>query len=178
MDLGPFVYAGHYALLRHVMRLTPPGVALEFGVGSGESTALIAERHTVIGFGSEEGLPEDWRPEFPKGSFAFNHPQIDGVAIVEGWFEDTLPRFDFTPLAGRVGLIHLDADLYSSTATALKYTTPCITPGTVLVFDEFHGYEGCEKHEQRAWFEYVEETGVSYSVLGHSQEAWAVRIDA
>lgn len=178
MELGPFVYAGHYALLRHVMRLTPAAIALEFGVGSGESTRVIAERHKVVAFGSTEGLPEDWRPEFPKGSFAFPVPEIEGATIIEGWFEDTLPRFDFGVLAERVGLIHLDADLYSSTATALHYATPCIRPGTILVFDEFHGYEGCEEHEQRAWREYVEDTGVSYTVLGHSQQAWAVRIGA
>ena len=176
-SLGGFVYAGHYALLHHILTVyRPQGYALEFGVGSGESARLIAEYMPVIGFGSEEGLPEDWRPEFPKGAFAFPLPEIDNAAIYEGWFDDVLPTFDFEAL-GPVGLIHMDADLYSSTATALKYAGPCIQPGTVLVFDEWHSYDGCEDHEQRAWREYAAKTGVSWTVLGHSHQAWAIRID-
>lgn len=175
-DLGVHIIE-HYALLRHVLAARKPeGVALEFGIGQGVSTRLIAEHMPVVAFGSVEGLPEDWRPDFPKGSFAYPVPDVPNAEIHEGWFDDVLPAFDFDGLE-RVGLIHLDADLRSSTATALKHSRPCIKPGTILVFDEWFGYPTCEDHEQAAWREFADETGVSWTVLGHSQQAWAIEID-
>lgn len=73
-QLGPyFPPAEHYSLLRHVVGLRPSGVALEFGVGKGESTRIIAEHMPVIGFDSFTGLPEDWRDGFPKGRSRINH---------------------------------------------------------------------------------------------------------
>lgn len=165
----------HYALLAHTLALKPRGVGLEFGIGIGDSLRLIAAHMPVIGFGSTQGLPEDWRPDFPKGSFAYPVPDVDNAEIHEGWFDDVLPNFDFESL-GHVGLIHLDADLRSSTATALTYARPCIKAGTFLVFDEFHGFDGCEDHEQAAFREFADETGVFWTVVGHSEQAWAIRI--
>ena len=169
LDLGPRIETGeHYALLRHVLPLAS-GVALEFGVGKGESTRIIAEHMPVIGFDSWQGLPEDWRDEFPKGSFTHPKPDIANAQFVDGWFADTLPTFNF-PL--EVGLVHIDCDLYSSTAIALKHTAPHLKSGAVLVFDEFHSYRDCELHEQRAFCEYM---NLPYRVLGHGHEAWAVQ---
>ena len=45
--------------------------------------------------------------------------------------------------------IHIDCDLYSSTKTVLTLLAPAIRTGTVLVFDEWCGYEGWEQHEAR-----------------------------
>lgn len=175
-DLGPRIHgSGHYALLSHVLSLQPKGTALEFGVGKGESTRLIAEHMPVIGFDSWLGLPEDWRPDFPKGSFASTPPSIEGVELVDGWFEDTVPEFDFQQI-GHIGLVHLDADLYSSTAIALEHAGPHLEAGTFLVFDEFHSYKGCVIHEQRAFKEFLDYSGHDFRVIGHGHEAWAVEL--
>ncbi|MBS4102408.1 hypothetical protein KFZ73_14315 [Tsukamurella paurometabola] len=175
-QLGPYVKpVHHYALLEHVATVNPSGVAVEFGVGSGQSTKVLAAHSPVVAFDSGLGLPEDWRPEFPKGTFAFGIPNIPNTRIVEGWFDDTLPNFDFGSL-GHIGIVHFDADLYSSTKTALTHIGPHLQPGTFLVFDEFHSYEGCEQHERRAFEEYANETGIGWTVVAHSHEAWAVRI--
>lgn len=172
-DLGEyFPPVEHYALLRHVVGMAS-GTAVEFGVGKGESTRIIAEHMPVIGFGSTKGLPGDWRDEFPAGSFAFPLPDIPNATLIDGLFEDTVPGFDFDD---SVGLVHVDCDLYESTKTALAHVP--LRPGCFIVFDEFHGYVGAENHEQRAWQEYVESTGVQWSVIGHSHEAWAIRIEA
>ena len=167
----------HYALLRHVVELRPQGIALEFGVGSGQSTRIIAERMPVVGFDSGLGLPEGWRPEFPAGSFAFDIPDISNATIMTGWFADTVPTFDFG-LVGPIGLVHLDADLYSSTAIALEHVGPHLHPGSILVFDEFYGYDGCEGHEQKAFQEFIDRTGWEYSFIGHSHEAVAVCLES
>jgi len=127
----------------------------------------------VIGFDSFAGLPEDWRTEFPKGSFAHPKPDIDNATIVEGWFADTLPAFDFSGLD--IGLVHFDADLHSSTATALEYIGPHIGNGTIVVFDEFHSFDGAEDHEQRAWTEWTANAGIDYTPIGHGFEQAAFR---
>lgn len=129
----------------------------------------------LIGFDSARGLPENWRPDYPKGSLAFPLPSIDNTTMVRGWFERTLPEFDFAEL-GYIGLVHFDADLYSSTAIALSCIGPYLQSGTYCVFDEWAGYPGCEDHEQRAWREFADRTGVDWTVVGHCNEVWGIRI--
>lgn len=174
--LGPRIETGeHYALLRHTLTLNPTGTAVEFGVGKGESTRIIAERMPVIGFDSFCGLPTDWRDGYPAGMFAQTHPPaIDNAAFVIGLFEDTLPDCDFTDMD--IGLLHVDCDLYASTATVLEHVGPHLKPGTLCLFDEWHGYERCEDFEQRAWREFVARSEIAWDVIGHSFQQWAVRV--
>jgi hypothetical protein len=175
-QLGPDLSGDHhYALLEHVTTVCPRSTAVEFGVGRGQSTQLLAAKMPTVGFDSGQGLPEDWRPEFPKGSFAHPIPTIPNTTIVEGWFADTLQAFDFTSL-GHIGIVHIDCDLYSSTATVLEHIGPHLQAGTFVVFDEWHSYDGAEDHEQRAWREYADRTGIGWSVVGHGHEGWAIRI--
>lgn len=176
-SLGPeIVNTGKdYYALRHAVDMQPSGTAIEFGVGRGMSTHVMAEHMPVVGFDSGKGLPEDWRPEYPKRSLAFGIPKVENATVVEGWFADTLPGFDFDSL-GYIGLVHMDADLYSSTATALKYVGPYLRPGCYVVFDEWHGYPGAEGHEQRAWQEFAEDTGIGWTVVGHGIQQWVIRI--
>jgi hypothetical protein len=173
-SLGPEI-PGHRAVLRTALDLAPSGAAVEFGVGDGGSTHIIADRMPVVGFDSGEGLPEEWRPGYPKGSLAFGIPEVENATIVAGWFDDTVPDFDFGAL-GYIGLVHFDADLYSSTATALKYIGPYLKPGCYCVFDEFHGYDGHENHEMKAWKEFADDTGIGWTVVGHGDQQWAIRI--
>jgi hypothetical protein len=162
-------------LLSHILALKPSGTAVEFGVGAGDSARLIAKEMPLVGFDSAQGLPENWRPKYPRGSLAFPMPDIDNATMVEGWFEDTLPRFDFAA-QGYIGLVHFDADLYSSTDMALKCIGPYLRPGCYVVFDEWMGYLGCEDHEQRAWREFAARSGIGWTVVGHRGETWGIRI--
>lgn len=177
LDLGPEFVETHgpdRSLLNHVLSLKPTGWALEFGVGNGGSLKVIAATMPVIGFDSFQGLPEDWRPKFPAGKFATKPVlHIPGTTVVVGLFADTLPGYDWPD---NIGMVHVDCDLYSSTATVLEHVGPHLRTGCYVVFDEFHSYPGCEEHEMRAWFEFVERTGIEYDVVGHGREQWAVRI--
>lgn len=177
--LGPAIVdtGKPYWPLRHAVDLQPAGTAVEFGVGPGTSTRIIAEHMPVVGFDSEQGLPEFWRPGYRKGSLKFELPRISNATLVGGWFDDTLPGFDFGAL-GYIGLVHMDADLYSSTATALEHIGPHLRPGCYLVFDEWHGYDGCEAHEQRAWREFADRTGIGWTVVGHGEQQWVIRISS
>lgn len=177
-NLGPYIYsAEHFALLRYVLAMKPSGIALEFGVGSGQSLRLIAAHMPVVGFDSFEGLPEDWREGYAQGMFACEPPEIDDNAtLVVGLFEDTLPAFTESGKRSPIGLIHCDCDLYESTKTVFDHLGPWIDPGCLIVFDEFRGYPDAEQYEQRAWNEYVERTGTTYEPVAHSFQQVAVRI--
>jgi hypothetical protein len=173
--LGPLVDP-HYALLRHILRRRPRGWALEFGVGTGGSLRLIAEVMPAVGFDSFDGLPEDWRDGFPRGSFACEPPDrdsINGASLRIGPFAETLPQFVW-PYP--VGLVHIDCDLYSSTATVLEHLGPHLGAGCYVLFDEWHGYDGAEEHEQRAWREFADQTGIRWTVVGHSAQQWGIQI--
>ena len=61
-----------------------------------------------------------------------------------------------------VSFLHIDCDLYSSTKTVLTQLSPAIRAGTVVVFDEYCGYDGWEDHEARAWSEFCSECAVSF----------------
>lgn len=169
----------HHALLHSAISISPVGgIGLDFGVGSGLSTRCIASWMPTIGFDSFQGLPEDWREEFPAGSFRWDHPgEIENATIVEGLFEDTLHRYlgvGMRPIA----LIHIDCDLYSSTKTVLENlpVQNLVSSKTVIVFDEWWGYPGCEEHEQKAWREFAERTGIHWEVIGHGVQQWGIRI--
>ena len=141
------------------------GEVLEFGVFHGLSLRKLAKRVStpIHGFDSFEGLPEDWRPGEPRGSYSTGGrvPTVPAhVELHRGWFEETLPPF--VAKAGKLRFVHVDCDLYSSTRTVLEGLRPLLQPGTVLLFDEFLGFEGFEQHEFRAWHEFAERHKIEY----------------
>lgn len=158
-----------WVVLEHVLALHPRGVAVEFGTGSGSSTLLIASHMPVYSFDSFQGLPEDWGG-YPKGSFAGPPPEVPNATLIVGWFQDTLPAFDFANLD--IGLVHIDCDLYSSTKTVLKHIGPHLKTGCYVVFDEYIGHDD----EPRAFGEYVAEHDIEFEAVARSDQPWAIRI--
>ena len=165
-------FSERFALLKYALTLAPArGMALEFGVYTGASLEIItAARETggVYGFDSFKGLPEEWGVDFPAGAFAVAEPpEIPGAELVVGWFDETVPGF-LTEQAGPVDFLHVDCDLYSSTKTVLDLVGPRLKPGSVIVFDEFFNFAAWKEGEYRAWTEYAERTGLSFSYAGYS----------
>jgi O-methyltransferase len=128
---------------------------LEFGVFNGDSIRQWASLNAhpdsrFFGFDSFEGLPEDWRPGQDKGHFSTGGlvPSIDDprVQFVRGWFENSVPVFARAFVPKNRMILHLDADLYGSTMLPLVHFSPCMTQGTLLIFDEFYDRE----HEFKA----------------------------
>ncbi|CCH30430.1 TylF/MycF/NovP-related O-methyltransferase [Actinosynnema sp. NPDC047251] len=180
--LNATTYDNRFDTLKHALELAPDtGLAMEFGVYKGTTLKIIAETRggqDVYGFDSFEGLPEDWRPKRPAGWFRNeNIPDVPGAEIVPGWFDDTLPKF-MAEHPGDVSFLHLDADLYSSTVTALEHVGPRLRPGSVVLFDEYFNYPGWEVHEHLAWREFVTRHNVSFEYLCFTanNEQLAVRI--
>ena len=145
---------------------------LEFGVWKGDSirqwSDLLKNSHSRLhGFDSFEGLPENWDNHgtsiLEKGHFSKLGvvPQVSDsrVKFFKGWFEDTLPKYEFVECP--VLVLFLDADLYSSTSYVLKTLRPHITVGTIIYFDEFWD----RLHELKAFEEFLTETGMSFELL-------------
>lgn len=170
--------------LEHALSLAPDGgMTLEFGVYSGTTLTQIAEARGgvgVYGFDSFAGLPEDWRAGFCRGTFAVESPpQVPGAELVIGWFADTLPGF-LAAHPGPVDVLHLDADLYSATATVLAAVGPRLRPGSVVIFDEYLNHPGWQHGEHQAWSEYVASSGLRfrYEALTHDHEQVVVVVGA
>ena len=46
----------------------------------------------------------------------------------------------------------------------------------MIVFDEYFNYPGWERHEFRAWQEFVADKQVAYAYLGYARQQVALRI--
>ena len=87
-----------------------------------------------------------------------------------GWFKDTVK--DFT---GKVSLVNVDCDLYSSTRDALNplFERDQISDGCLICFDDYNCNRASPKHGQRkAWSELTDYYGIkssdegSYGIFG------------
>jgi hypothetical protein len=145
-----------------------PGNIIEFGVFEGRSTRvlrralhrlqrgqLLGPKKEIFACDSFKGLPEKYE-NLDVGAFACAPPSIPGVHIIEGYFEDSLTP-ELARRVGRVALASLDADLYSSTLCALRWLTPLLDTGSLLLFDQ---YLGGGAGERRAHDDWVRETRI------------------
>jgi len=164
------------------------GLWMEFGAFSGRSTREIAKRvvnhasaDRVYSFDSFKGLPTSWRKSvyngskgatfnqhyLSKGSFnlggkpPFQDPRVEWVV---GWYNESLPPF-LKAHPGNVTFVHIDCDIYASTAQALSLLEPRLNPGAVLVFDELVNYPEFAQHELRALRELQQRTRRTVRVL-------------
>jgi hypothetical protein len=161
-----FTPLGRAEVLELAVRLAQPvpGAIVEFGVFEGASTRVLRDelwrriwwdpataRRRIHAFDSFEGLPEGYEA-LPAGTFATRVPRLVGVDVVVGRFEDSLDD-EVARRVGPVALAHFDADLESSTQTALDWLTPLLGPGSILCFDEFIGDDPAEARALARWME-------------------------
>jgi predicted O-methyltransferase YrrM len=145
-----------------------PGNVIEFGVAEGASTRVLRSElrrlrrqrpeigsRRLFACDSFRGLPQPYET-LAAGTFACEPPRIRGVELVVGYFDDSLDEA-LARRVGRVALASLDADLESSTMCALRWLTPLIDRGSLLLFDEFDGDGGAERRAYERW---SQETGV------------------
>ena len=117
-----------------------------------------------FGFDSFQGLPEDWGV-VPRGTYSSRGrvPDIENSKFIVGEFANSLPEF-FKSKQPMAGLINFDADLYSSTITALTNARSVIDQDTTLVFDEVIVNNNWEQDEFRALNEFCETNDYAYTV--------------
>lgn len=143
---------------------------LEFGVAGGHSFRWWLERNKdpnsrFFGFDTFEGLPEKWGA-FEKGSMAYEMESLNlnnpRASFYKGLFQETLiPFLDQYDSKNRK-LIHLDADLFSSTLFTLSQLFRFLKEGDILLFDEF----AVPQHEFLAFKIFAESFYIKYEVIG------------
>lgn len=135
------------------------GHVMEFGVWQGKTISLIGKHFSqlkVWGFDSFVGLPEPWftkstqeGPSHPAGKFGLDGKELvslPNVELVAGWFSDSIPVWK-EQNSGNICFLHIDCDLYSSTATVLTLLNDRIVPGTVIVFDEMYPWADYDQYD-------------------------------
>ncbi len=159
------------------------GLVLEFGVFKGKSInhfARLFSNQEVHGFDSFEGLAEDWKGyHLPKGAFDLggNLPQVESnVTLHKGWFENTLPSF-LEKEPAPIRLCHIDCDTYESALYVLKSLADRLVKGSIVVFDEYHGYPNWKNGEFKAWQSVCNsDVGIKYRYIAFSDMQVAVEI--
>lgn len=133
------------------------------------------EARTIRLFDSFEGVPHGgvhdvaWNAEWGDGSGRLRptgvaahslQDVIDNIArwgltggeapamvLLAGWFQETLPLV--VEFLEPIAFLRLDGDLYDSTLVCLQHLEPLVTPGGVIVLDDWN-LDGCRK----AFFDY------------------------
>ncbi len=143
-------YTKRYQLYQNVvdnLNLKNEGIDyLEFGVSGAYSfkwwlANCVNPDSRFYGFDTFEGLPESWGI-YNKGDMAANVPNIDDIRgkFIKGLFQETVANFlsNHNLKNGKRKIVHLDADLFSSTLYTLTSIAPYLKKGDVLLFDEFN----------------------------------------
>jgi hypothetical protein len=143
---------------------------LEFGVASGSSfrwwvNRLQTKDNRFYGFDTFEGLPENWGV-FSKGDMNSSIPILNDSRILffKGLFQETLPEFlqNNHIEKGRRKVIHMDADLFSSTLFTLTSIAPYLNKGDIIFFDEFN----VPNHEFLAFKMFTESYYIQTEIIG------------
>ena len=146
------------------------GDLAECGVWRGQSLVpmgvYLQQRHIskrVYGFDSFKGFPEsvvldkkfggtneEWKQPGVMSNTSIDVVRsklvqfgVGNVELVEGFFENTLPSYsDYT-----FSFVHLDCDLYSSYKVCLEFFYPRMSPGGIILLDEYNDppWPGCNQ---------------------------------
>ena len=115
---------------------------------SGKDDAKSKQRYEVIASGQATGIGGDGYYGYRDNlyddvvtAFHRNGLAVDGrtISLVKGLFEDTLPGTDL----GRVAFCHIDCDWYDPVKFCLERVAPRLTPGGLILLDDYHDYGGC-----------------------------------
>ncbi|MGH7727475.1 MAG: TylF/MycF/NovP-related O-methyltransferase [Vulcanimicrobiaceae bacterium] len=148
---------------------TVEGAVAECGVFRGATLLAMAlhlrnARRKIYGFDSFQGFGETIAPELhpdrqaidpnvSAGAFTntsrrlvaakLRRFSLTNVELVEGFFEETLPRCR----EPRFAFAHLDGDTYAAYRTCLAHFYPRLTPGAIALFDEYNdpAWPGCKQ---------------------------------
>ncbi|MBZ0099913.1 MAG: TylF/MycF family methyltransferase, partial [Taibaiella sp.] len=86
------------------------------------------------------------------------------ASFIKGLFQDTFFNFlkTYPPDLSVRKVIHMDADLYSSTLFILCSFAPYLADGDIILFDEFN----VPNHEFAAWEQFTRCFNIQYELLG------------
>jgi O-methyltransferase len=143
---------------------------LEFGVAEGDAIKRWVKSNTnsnsrFYGFDIFTGSPEDFGV---MKSYHFDTkgktPDIEDsrVQFITGLFQNSLMPFLKDFKSSRRKIIHLDADLYTSTLFVLASLYPYLSKDDIIILDEF----GVPTFEFRAFQDFFMSFNIQYEVIG------------
>lgn len=162
------------------------GDYLEFGVAGGSTFAHACgvfsshpffEPMRLFALDSFEGLPEPtgidaeggYTSHFHRSQYAYSESQflanltdagadISRVITVRGWFHESLTKeMAAEHRVTKIAAAWIDCDLYESTVPVLKFITPYLETGSVVLFDDWNCFRNQPDYgEQRACREWIE----------------------
>ena len=170
------------------------GDVAEFGTMKGRTATVLAAAMAAFRhkgqlhlFDSFEGMPESspvdkesWHVKegsWAQGSCQGMGPQAlrarcrkflrdDQIVIYEGWYTDTVKKIAD---GKKLGLIHVDCDLYQSTIDALDplFAREIVSQGAIILFDDWNcNRSSRDLGERRAWRELCEKYQIDYHDAG------------
>ena len=148
-----------------------------------QATEQLRMPRRIYGFDSFAGL-SDPHPQFDQacwktGQYACSFEQVaknvqlvdrSRIKLVKGYFADSLRGAD-APVAGKFAYVRIDCDIYGPALACLRYLTPRLADGAILIFDDWPHVRGLG--EQRAFEEWLptvpqlEFEFLFYGVIGH-----------
>ncbi len=171
-------FASRDLLFEAALATLPPDanpMYLEFGVFRGDSLRwwvdhVKAARASFAGFDTFQGLPEDWTPDSPKGTYSTDGelPRIADARcnLVVGLIQRTLPGFLRDHPVRHPLVVHFDADLYSAALFTLVTLAPLFQSGDILMLDEF----GDHVNEFRAFDDASVAYPIDWEVIGQNDQ--------
>jgi hypothetical protein len=159
------------------------GDIVECGVFKGASFSRFAmyrkihnlERKKLIGFDTFGDFPETQYEKDKKlredfileaGAQSISKNQISEVLLkkgcdkntdfIQGDITETVPKFVRNNPSTKISLLNLDVDIYEPTVTILEHLYPLISPGGVLILDDYETFHG----ETNAINEYFQDENI------------------
>lgn len=152
-----------------------PQTFFEFGCHSGRtfSNAINASHYLKMvnmqffAFDSFEGLPIiDSKADgvFKGGSFNTSYfdfkkiiqretyLELNDKNIIKGFYDTALTK-EVRENLPKIGVVHIDVDLYSSTFVVLKFIKPLLCEGSVILFDDWYCFPPSKKMGESKAFE-------------------------
>lgn len=158
----------HYELFK--MSADIPGAIVECGVFKGVSLVRFAHFRELMGLSSEkEIIGFDTFGDFPAASYAPDNDLLSkfiesagnqsigkqqlsevlankgvdkNIKLIEGDISETLPRFLKDNPGFRISFLNLDVDLYEPSRIILELLFPLISPGGILLLDDYAKFPG------------------------------------
>ncbi len=184
-----------FALAKQLCQSSIPGNFVECGVAGGGSSAMMAAlmkryRKTpgiLFACDSYSGMPDPTADDtisgqeanstgWGAGTCAAPEASVQEISAklgcsevvkpIKGYFENTLPAIKFE--VGTIALLHADCDWYSSLLTIFDELYDQVTPGGVVILDDYGYWEGIKK----AADEFFKKRGMTVAVQDLGGSAW------
>ena len=116
----------------------------------------LKQKRIIHGFDSFDGFPEPSLEDLPgkarRGHYKTRQDSVikylinsgldkdyvaSNVMLVPGFFSDSLEKYK----GGKIALLHLDVDIYSSYKETLEFFYPKMVTGGIIAFDEYQSIE-------------------------------------